>query len=141
MEVRIAKKSASAAGKPASSGGKSKSSAADARARMKKAVQVLKKEFLDGDKSLNRTLSQLAERWNPLLDPKAKKNLIEDVNALIRDFLRKLKKSFQLNPPDVPRVQTLAEDLSRNKNLKAIKRKDDLVQYIELYIIKCLDGG
>ena len=141
MEVRTAKKSASAAGKPASSGGKSKSSAADARARMKKAVQVLKKEFLDGDKSLNRTLSQLAERWNPLLDPKAKKNLIEDVNALIRDFLRKLKKSFQLNPPDVPRVQTLAEDLSRNKNLKAIKRKDDLVQYIELYIIKCLDGG
>lgn len=140
MEVGANKRGGGSGGR-AKSGGSSKKSAAADKARMKKAVEALKKEFLPGDKPIARTLSQLADRWNPLLDPKAKANLVEDVNSLIRDFLRKLRRSFQLSPPDAARVRTMASDLSRSKNLAAIKRKDDLLQYIELYIIKLLDSG
>ncbi|MBN1686943.1 MAG: hypothetical protein JW852_09830, partial [Spirochaetales bacterium] len=56
---------------------------------LKKAMASLKIQFV-GNASLEDTMEELIEKWNPLFDPQAKANLVEDVNALVRDFLRKL---------------------------------------------------
>ena len=44
---------------------------------------------------------ELAEKWNPLYAAAQKKNLVEDVNALVRDFLRPVRRSFLVRPPDL----------------------------------------
>ena len=120
----------------ASSDKRKKSSGAEA---LKKAMAKLKVEYV-GDSNLSNSMKDLAEKWNPLVAQSANADLIEDVQSLIRDFLRKLKKSFLVRPPDAARIRTMAESLSMNKALDQIKRKDELIRYVELYMIKVLGG-
>ncbi|MBN1685068.1 MAG: hypothetical protein JW852_00355, partial [Spirochaetales bacterium] len=79
-------------------------------------------------------------KWNPLFDPQAKANLVEDVNALVRDFLRKLKRGFLVRPPDAARIRNMAENLGANHAFDQIKNRDALQRYIELYMIGVLGG-
>ncbi len=104
------------------------------------AVQGLKVQFV-GDKSVPERLGELAEKWNPLYDPKARTDLVEDVNAMIRDYLRSLRRGFRLKPPDGARLQALAVQVSQNKAFDRIKRKDLFLRYIEVYMIKILGEG
>jgi hypothetical protein len=104
------------------------------------AVQGLKAQFV-GDKSVPQRLGELAEKWNPLYDPKARTDLVEDVNAMIRDYLRSLRRGFRLKPPDAARLQALAVQVSQNKAFERIKRKDLFLRYIEVYMIKILGEG
>jgi len=92
-------------------------------------------------KSIDDALQALAEKWNPLFDPEKRKNLVEDVNALVRDYLRPIRRSLLMNPPDTARVDELAGQLSKAKSLAKITRRDTLLQYLELYLLKCLDSA
>ena len=80
----------------------------------------------------------LIDKWNPLFDPGARKNLVEDVNSFIRDSLRAVNRRYKLNIPEKKRIQNLADTLANNKNLSEIKEKLHLKSYIEIYIIKSL---
>jgi hypothetical protein len=108
-------------------------------AQYRKSVQSLALQYVPDGKSLDGLLKELAEKWNPLYDPQQRKNLIEDINALVRDFIRPLKRSFLLKPPDSKRIHNLAEQLSGSKNLTKITKRDALIRYLELYVIRCLD--
>ncbi len=113
-----------------------------ARARaqaLQKAMAGLKLQFV-GNASLDESMDELIERWNPLFDPQAKANLVEDVNSLVRDFLRKLKRGFLVKPPDAPRIRNMAESLAANHAFDQIKKREALQRYIELYMIKVLGG-
>jgi hypothetical protein len=63
---------------------------------------------------------------------------VEDVNALIRDFLRHIRRSLTERLPDVNRIHALADQLSMSKSLAQIKKRDILTRDIELYIVRCL---
>jgi len=105
----------------------------------KRSIQALISHYVASGKTVDLTLEGLAEKWNPLYDPRAKKNLVEDVNALVRDFLRPIRKSFLVQPPDLKRIHALAEQLSTSKSLEKIKKREILMNYIELYMIRCLE--
>ncbi len=105
------------------------------------AVQRLKVQFVGADKTVPERLGELAEKWNPLYDPKARTDLVEDVNAMIRDYLRSLRRGFRLKPPDAARLQALSAQISRNQAFDRIKRKDLFLRYIEVYMIKILGEG
>ncbi|MFN2311609.1 MAG: hypothetical protein ABR590_06090 [Spirochaetia bacterium] len=107
-------------------------------AEFQKAIKRLEKEFLGTNRNIDETLHELADRWNPLLDERAKRNLIEDVNSLTRDFLRRMKVGFRLIPPDADRIRDLARRLSQNDSFSEIRRKKDLERYLELYMLKLL---
>jgi hypothetical protein len=107
---------------------------------LQKAMANLKIQFV-GSSSLDESMDALIERWNPLFDPQAKANLVEDVNSLIRDFLRKLKKGFLVKPPDAQRIRTMSASLAENHAFDQIKRREDLRRYMELYMIQILGGG
>ncbi len=107
-------------------------------AKLQKAVKELLTEFVPEGKTLDGTLQELAERWNPLLDPTAKENLVEDVNSLARDFLRRMKAGFRVKPPTADRIRTMAAKLSENDAFKQIKRRDAFCRYLELYMLKRL---
>lgn len=108
--------------------------------RYRRSVQSLVGLFVPTGKSLDALLEELAEKWNPLFDSQQRRDLVEDVNALVRDFLRPLRHSFFLMPPDQSRIRNLAEQLSGSKSLTKITKKDTLLRYLELYVVRCLDA-
>ena len=97
----------------------------------------LKVHFV-GNASLDDSMDELCEKWNPLYDPQAKADLVEDVNSLVRDFLRKLKRGFLVKPPNASRIQNMADTLANNHAFDDIKKRDSLKTYIELYMISIL---
>ena len=107
-------------------------------ARFKEAVRALQTRYVPAGSTPERTLEELADRWNPLLDPVAKSNLIEDINSLSRDFLRRMKVSFRLIPPTQQRVEQWADRLCQNDAFEPIRRKDDLMEYLKLYMLTVL---
>jgi len=107
--------------------------------RYRKTVQSLVPRFVPAGKSVDGVLDELAEKWNPLFDSRQRQDLVEDVNALVRDFLRPLRQSFVQRCPDPDRIRGLAEQLSRSGSLARIAKKDALVRYLELYVVRCLD--
>ena len=111
----------------------------DAKIKYQKAVRELQREYTGAHSSVNDTLEELIERWNPLIDPKAKKDLVEDVNALVRDFLRRMKTGLKSYPPDRRRIQNLAANLCEKDALKEIRRREPLQRYVELYMLRILE--
>ena len=107
-------------------------------ARFKDAVQQLQKHYVRPGSTPERTLAELAERWNPLLDPVAQNNLVEDINSLARDFLRRMKVSFRLIPPTRERVNEWADRLCQNEAFHQIRRREDLKEYLKLYLLTIL---
>jgi hypothetical protein len=107
-------------------------------AAYKKAVQRLKLELVGEDKTIPDSLQELVERWNPLYDPQARRELVEDVNAMIRDYFRNLKRTFRVSPPSASRIRDLAAKLAENTSFARIKRKDFFVRYIEIYMLKLM---
>ncbi len=105
----------------------------------KNAISDLKKQYLESEKNIDMTLDELSEKWNPLYDATARKNLVEDVNSLVRDFIRTKKKLFLKYPPDSKRISALAEDLVIKTSNIGIKKKEPFRVYVELYIIKLLE--
>jgi hypothetical protein len=107
-------------------------------ARFRRSVASLIAHYVPGGRTIDAVLAELAEKWNPLYAPEQKRNLVEDVNALVRDFLRPVRRSFLVRPPDLKRIHALAEQLSGSKSLVQIKKRDLLMSYIELYMVRCL---
>jgi hypothetical protein len=123
---------------PAAPGAARPSNARESLLRYKQSVQSLVSQYVPRGKTIDATLEELAEKWNPLYASEQKRNLVEDVNALVRDFLRPVRRTFLVRPPDVKRIHALAEQLSTSKSLAKIKKRDLLLRYLELYMIRCL---
>ncbi len=106
--------------------------------RYQRSIQSLVSQYVPKGATIDATLLQLAEKWNPLYASAQKKNLVEDVNSLIRDFIRPIRRSFIVRPPDLQRIHALAVQLSESKSLGQIKKREQLLRYIELYMVRCL---
>jgi hypothetical protein len=128
---------AGTAGAAGTTGAKAKSQRASLL-KYQRSIQSLVSTYVPAGSTIDATLDQLAEKWNPLYAAAQKQNLVEDVNSLVRDFLRPVRRSFLIQPPDLKRVHALAEQLSSSKSLAKIKKRDVLMRYIELYMIRCL---
>ncbi len=104
----------------------------------REAVGKLQEEYVEPGKTAKATLEELAEKWNPLLDPVARQNLVEDVNSLVRDFLRRMKVGFRLVPPDRARIKELSGKLAQNNAFGEVRQKEPLRRYLELYMLTLL---
>ena len=102
-------------------------------------MQSLRSQYVPAGKTIDATLAELAEKWNPLYAEEQKRHLVEDVNSLVRDYLRPVKRTFHVSPPTPQRIHALAEKLSESKALAKIRKRDILLRYLELYMIKCLE--
>ncbi len=108
-------------------------------AAWKRDLERLRSRFAGNDKSLSASLEELAEKWNPLYEPKARADLKEDVDSMTRSFLRGiLRHGATMKAPDAERIASLAQRLSGNPAFDRIRRKDFFVRYVELMMIKVL---
>ncbi len=125
-------------GDSAQNEGSRKSRGAMSSTEYRKKVQEIAREFVPEGQSLPDAMEDLIEQWNPLIDETAKKNLVEDVNSLVRDFLRRMRAGFRVAPPGPDRIRKMAEELAQKDAFSKIRRKEALKRYIELYMLKLL---
>jgi hypothetical protein len=109
------------------------------RKNFTKAIIAMERHYLREEQSVEQRLQELQEAWNPLLDKTARNNLIEDVNALCRDTLRRLKVMNRKHPPDKPRIEALAERIAENEAFEVIRNRADFRAYLELYMLSLLE--
>jgi hypothetical protein len=106
--------------------------------RFRRVIRALIVRWVPPGGSIDRTLEELVDRWNPLIDPGQKQDLVKDVNALTRDFLRSVRWSLIAQPPDTSRIAALAEQLAASRSLAKIGNREPLLRYLCLYILQAL---
>jgi hypothetical protein len=111
-------------------------SAGKRRDELKRAARKVERSLVPEGRSLEACLVEQEDRWNRTLNPQAKANLTEDVNALIRDFVRKTARTIKAASFNEDRVAALAETLSDAPALEKIANREALRRYIQLYIIR-----
>jgi hypothetical protein len=98
-------------------------------------------EFIPKGKTMAETLGEHESRWNTRLNPQARKNLVEDVNAYITDRMRHLMRLSK--KPKITRdflEETAAAFVSESSTLQQLGDYDALITYIKLYIINLLQN-
>jgi hypothetical protein len=89
--------------------------------------------------TLDSYLEELSRRWGNLLNKQAKDNLVEDVNALVRDKLRHMLR-FQKNV-NRNTIDKIAESImDTSTGLRKINEQNYLSLYVKLYLVKLLAG-
>ncbi len=101
-------------------------------------INRLKVQYVGEEGTLKEEADSLINQWNPLMEGKARDDLIEDVNSMIRDYLRGMRRGFSVKPPDKQRIRNIAEHLGENSAFDKIKKKDAFMRYIEVYIVQQL---
>lgn len=105
------------------------------RAELVQAARTLETKLVPEGSTLERELEASSHEWNKIIDPMKADQALEDVNALIRDYLRTVSRSLQGNTFTMSRIENLADSLCKTQSLSQIKDKDRLHRYIKLYLI------
>lgn len=103
---------------------------------LREAARSLEKEIVPSSSTLDRELKSYEHQWNKLIGKVTHNNLTEDVNSLIRDYLRKVLRTLSAEGLTYERIQSLAESLVNTPGMQKIGEKDALLMYIELFMIK-----
>jgi hypothetical protein len=102
-------------------------------------VREMETEMVPRNKDLNGYLKELQSHWGRLLDPRAQQDLVDDVNALIRDNLRQSMRLWRKQRLSRTHLQDLAQGLIYgNSNLRSLTNQDALLLYMQIYMVKLL---
>jgi hypothetical protein len=111
----------------------------DKKKELRNAAKALEEQIVPEGSTLERELSAYNHQWNRMLNKKHAMDLTEDVNSLIRDYIRKIVKTLHGSTFTMERVQNLAESLAkRTPALSKIPDQEQLIMYIQLYIVKLI---
>lgn len=108
---------------------------ANRRTELVQAAKELESRLVPEGSSLDRELEVTSHEWNKIIDPIKADQALEDVNSLIRDYLRTTSRSLQGSQFTMARIENLADNLVKSKSLSGIKEKDRLHYYIKLYLV------
>jgi hypothetical protein len=103
--------------------------------KFKESVEIMQRTYLDSGETPDQKLKKLRGQWNPLIDPVAAENLVEDVNALCRDTVRRLRVKRTLQVPDTARIDELAKRIAANSAFDRIRRRKAFEMYLKLYML------
>ena len=100
-----------------------------------KAAKEVEREFVPHGASLESELVGYRKQWNKMISKQANSDLTEDVNALIRDYMRKVLRTLSSKSFTADRIRDLAATLADTPNMKKINEPQALLKYIELYMV------
>ncbi|MDR1024883.1 MAG: hypothetical protein LBL56_04090 [Treponema sp.] len=102
-------------------------------------VREMESQMIPIDRDIDSYLKELQNHWGQLLDPRAQQNLVEDVNALIRDNLRHSIRVWGKQRPSPAYLQDLAQGIvNGTPTLRNINSRDALLLYMQIYMVKIL---
>ncbi len=117
---------------------KDKSESRANKKEIRKAATIAEEKIVPESSSLDRELEGYLHEWNDRLGKEHFDNLTEDVNNLIRDYVRKVLRTIKTESFTPERISSLAQSLVDAPALINIKNHPALKRYIELYMIKLL---
>lgn len=121
-----------------SSSGSSGSSRAEQLKEYRKVIVSIQSRYVSEGQSVGERLKELHSSWNPLIDNTSKANLLEDVNSLCRDTLRRMKLTARAIPPSAERIEELAKRIATNSAFDRIRDRKSFQDYLELYMLSIL---
>ncbi|MDR2767255.1 MAG: hypothetical protein LBB82_02890 [Treponema sp.] len=114
----------------------------DPAAELRNTAREAEARLLPRGYTLESYLEELVQRWVHVIDRNARQNLVEDVNSLVRDRLKRLfrfQKKTAVNHETLDKIT--AAILDGSHNLRKLPDQAALYLYIKLYLIKLLTRG
>lgn len=106
------------------------------KSSLREAARMAEKEFVPESSTLDRELDSYERLWNNLIEKQHHANLTEDVNALIRDYMRTQFKTMHPSGLTAERIQSLSATIVKLPGMMKIKAHTELQHYVQLYIVK-----
>ncbi|MCQ2611146.1 MAG: hypothetical protein MJ169_05300 [Treponema sp.] len=100
-----------------------------------KAAKEVERDFVPNGSTLESELTSYKKVWNKMISKQANSDLTEDVNALIRDYMRKVLRTITSQSFTAERISDLAQTLVDTPNMKKISEHDALYNYVRLYMV------
>ncbi|GAB1482179.1 hypothetical protein MASR2M78_09940 [Treponema sp.] len=117
---------------------KYESNSVNRKTELKKAAVIVQKKLVPEGMSLDTYLHELEDRWNRIINQEAKENLTEDVNSLIRDYLRRTIRTLRAAAFTNERIAELSDALAETPALLKLPSRDSLRLYIQVYMVKLI---
>lgn len=111
------------------------------REALAEAAKNLEGHFVPEGSTIDRELDSYSKQWNKLIATEAHAQLTEDVNSLIRDYMRKVIRTISAHTFTLERIESLAETLVKTPNMQRITDQDALYMYVQLYILRLVGNG
>ena len=111
------------------------------RDALAQAAKTLEEHYIPEGSTIDRELDLYCKQWNKLIGKETHAQLTEDVNALIRDYMRKVIHTISTQTFTVDRIESLAESLCKTPNMQKITDQDSLFMYVQLYILYLVENG
>lgn len=108
----------------------------NSKLELKKAIESVEKELIPQGSTLDEELSNCLFQWNKQITKQSREQLTEDVNCLIRDYIRTTARSLRSSTFNSQRIKNLADTLVKSPSLSNIKEHAPLTMYVQLYILK-----
>lgn len=119
-------------------GSASQTSREAARKEFHEKLSKMQEAFLTSGQTPDQRLKELRKQWNPLIDPVAHENLVEDVNSLCRDALRRARYARTLRAPNPAAIEEMAKTIAGNSAFDRIRRRKQFEMYLKLYMLTIL---
>lgn len=103
---------------------------------LRNAAAALEKIYVPENSTMDRELKGYMHEWNDRIGKENYDNLREDIDSLIRDYLRKVLRTIKSESFTQERVESLASSLVDSPSMMKIKNHPALQRYVVLYLIK-----
>ena len=104
------------------------------------AAKKISESLIPPGSTLDRELDSYLKQWNKMITKEGHTQLTEDVNTLIRDYMRKVIRTVSATTFTQERVQSLAETLCKTPNMQKINGGDALFMYVQLYRLRLVSN-
>ena len=111
------------------------------REALAEAAERIEEQLVPEGSTLDRELDSYLKQWNKMITPQAHAQLTEDVNALVRDYMRKVVHTISAQTFTIERIQSLADALVKTPNMQKITEQEALYMYVQLYILRLVSNG
>ena len=103
---------------------------------LKNAAEEIEKKLVPEGSSLEEELKTNLHGWNKMLNKQSREHLTEDVNSLIRDYMRKVLRTIRSSNFTAERIQELSQTLINTPSLQKIRDRKELDTYVQLFMIQ-----
>lgn len=113
-----------------------KKKSSSGKSEIMNAIKQVEQQLIPEDSSLEQELSNYELQWNKQITKQSREQLTEDVNSLIRDYIRSTARTLKSSKFNIQRIENLANTLVKTQSLQNIREKHHLTKYVQLYILK-----
>lgn len=104
-------------------------------------AKEISSDMIPEGSTVDRELDYLIKQWNKMITKEAHDNLTSDVNALIRDYTRRVMGTLTAGTFTRERIENLAKTLVNTPNMKRINEERALTEYVTLYMLRLLSNS